>query len=110
MPDLGFKRAAASWQSAEHGEQLSRAHARTGMSVESLSTLGYAAQQAGVDFDTLQGSIGKMNKTLVEADRGGGKQTGVHPATVGHHDQRRDDVAAGETGRGRRLRQHRFRR
>ncbi|MGI4816060.1 MAG: hypothetical protein ACRYGG_22375 [Janthinobacterium lividum] len=49
---------------ADVSDELSIASQRTGLSVEALSDLKYAAQQAGVGFDELQAAIGKMYKTL----------------------------------------------
>ena len=52
---------------------MSRASSITGASVESLSTLGYAAEQSGVDFESLQGGIIKMDRALSALASGGKK-------------------------------------
>lgn len=57
-------------QYAEHGENLSKNSAKTGASVEALSTLGYAASQTGTDADALTMGFAKMSKTLVAAAQG----------------------------------------
>lgn len=57
-------------QFADAGSILADASARTGASVESLSELGFAAEQSGTDFATLEGSLRKMQKLLVEAAGG----------------------------------------
>lgn len=44
--------------------------ARTGISVESLSELGYAAQQSGTHMETLEGGVRKLQKFLVAAAQG----------------------------------------
>jgi TP901 family phage tail tape measure protein len=58
---------------AEVGAALEHASAKTGASVEALSTLGYAAQQSGVDMEGLEKGMTKMQKTLAQA-RSGSKQ------------------------------------
>lgn len=50
---------------ADAGSALNDASARTGVSVEALSALGFAAQQTGTDLETVEGSIRKMQKALV---------------------------------------------
>ena len=46
------------------GSELALASLRTGITVEKLSLMKYAAQQAGVEFDSLQNAIQKMNRNL----------------------------------------------
>jgi hypothetical protein len=55
---------------SEMGDQLAKMSARTGISVESLSELGYAAQQSGTDMETLEGGVRKLQKFLVAAAQG----------------------------------------
>ncbi len=55
---------------ADMGDQLAKMSARTGISVEALSQLGYAAEQSGADLETLEGGVRKMQKFLVEAAKG----------------------------------------
>ena len=43
---------------------------RTGISVETLSELGYAAQLSGVDVETLETAIKRMQKTIIGAAEG----------------------------------------
>ena len=50
---------------ADAGSVLNDASARTGVSVEALSALSYAAQQTGTDLGTVEGAIRKMQKALV---------------------------------------------
>lgn len=52
------------------GESLFRASQRTGIAVESLSRLGHAAMQSGVDMDALENGIKKMQRTLGNAALG----------------------------------------
>lgn len=52
------------------GDQLAKMSARTGLSVETLSELGYAVEQSGTDLATLEMSIRRMQKFLVDAARG----------------------------------------
>lgn len=55
---------------ASMGDQLAKMSARTGLSIESLSELGYAAEQSGADLATLEGGIRKMQKFLADAAEG----------------------------------------
>src|SRR5262245_48785308 len=55
---------------ADAGDQLNKMSQRTGVSVESLSELGYAAEQSGADLETLEGGLRKMQRTLVDAAQG----------------------------------------
>jgi len=55
---------------ADMGDKLAKMSARTGISVESLSELGYAAEQSGADMETLEGGVRKMQKFLVDAAQG----------------------------------------
>jgi hypothetical protein len=53
---------------SEWGSQLNDMSARTGMSVESLSELAYAAGQTGASAENLEVGLNKMNKVLKGAD------------------------------------------
>lgn len=55
---------------ADMGSDLVDMSQRTGVSVEALSELGFAAEQSGADLDTLEGSLKKMQKFLVTAAEG----------------------------------------
>ncbi|MBI3866825.1 MAG: hypothetical protein HY290_33515 [Planctomycetia bacterium] len=54
----------------EAGTQLRGMSLRTGASVEALSTLGFVAEQSGVDMEGLETGIRKMQKVLGGADEG----------------------------------------
>jgi len=56
--------------SMELGEQLLKASQRTGLTVESLSVLHYAAQVTGGDFDGLVNGLGRMSRTIGQAADG----------------------------------------
>ena len=56
---------------AKMGADMANASARTGVAVEALSQLSYAAQQSGVDMETLESGIRKMQKVLGSAAEGG---------------------------------------
>lgn len=58
---------------ADAGSQLVDISARTKVSVESLSALGYAAKQVGLDLGTVAIALKSMQKTLFSA-AGGGKE------------------------------------
>jgi len=55
---------------AETGSQLADMSARTGVSVEALSELGYVAEMSGGDLETLEAGLRKMQKTIAEAASG----------------------------------------
>lgn len=54
----------------EMGSEMQRGAEMTGMSVEALSQLKYAAQQSKVPVEQLEASIAKMNKSMVEGAEG----------------------------------------
>lgn len=58
---------------ASMGDTLAKMSARTGVSAESLSELGYAADQSGADLETLEAALRRMQKQVVEA--AGGSET-----------------------------------
>ena len=49
---------AVTQQFAQMGQEMTRAAAITGMTVEEMSGLKYVAQQAGVEFGAMQHAIG----------------------------------------------------
>lgn len=55
---------------ADFGSQFFDMSARTGVSVEALSELAFAAQQSGADVETLEGGLRKMQKFLVGVGEG----------------------------------------
>jgi hypothetical protein len=55
---------------AEMGDQLAKMSGRTGISVEALSELGYAAEQSGADMSTFEGGVRRMQKFLQSAAEG----------------------------------------
>lgn len=56
---------------ADAGSELNDMSARTGVSVEALSELAFAAKLAGAGSEDLETGLRKMSRTLVEAKRGG---------------------------------------
>jgi len=55
---------------SDMGDKIAKMSARTGIGVESLSELAYAAEMSGTSMETLEGGIRKMQKTLVSAASG----------------------------------------
>lgn len=55
---------------ADIGSELVDMSQRTGIAVEALSELGFAAEQSGADMETLESGIRKMQKFVVEAANG----------------------------------------
>jgi len=67
---------------ADMGDSLDEMSARTGVGVETLSELGFAAELAGADMETLETGIRKMQKTISEAI-GGSKSAADALAQLG---------------------------
>lgn len=55
---------------ADMGDELAKASTRTGVSVEQLSRLKYAADQSGSSLEGLENGLKKMAKTIVAAGDG----------------------------------------
>ncbi len=55
---------------ADMGSNMVDMSQRTGVSVEALSELGFAAEQSGADVETLEAGLRKMQKQVVEAASG----------------------------------------
>lgn len=55
---------------SEMGDRIAKASARTGVSVETLSELAYAADLSGANLEILEGSLRKMQKAIIEAAEG----------------------------------------
>ena len=53
------------------GSQMDRLSGQTGIAVEQLSALEYAAYQADIEFTQLTGSVAKMQRMIVKASGGG---------------------------------------
>jgi hypothetical protein len=51
-------------------EELGAASKKSGVAVETLSALKYAAEQSETSFESLQGGLKFLNRTLAEAQRG----------------------------------------
>ncbi|MBK8915049.1 MAG: hypothetical protein IPM64_10705 [Phycisphaerales bacterium] len=49
------------------GDVFDKMSQRTGISVEALSELGFAAEQSGADLETLEAGVRKMQKSISEA-------------------------------------------
>lgn len=55
---------------ASMGDEINKASQRTGVGIEALQELKYAAEQSGLEFGTLEGGLRKMQKALFEAVSG----------------------------------------
>lgn len=55
---------------ADMGSDLLDMSQRTGVSVEALSELGYAAEQTGTDMATLEAGLRRMQRTILDASDG----------------------------------------
>lgn len=67
---------------AEAGTEMTKMSAQTGISVENLSTLGFAADQSGISMEDLAVGMKHMQKTLGEA-ASGSKEAQKHLARLG---------------------------
>ena len=61
---------AAAKSFAKTGDELNKMSARTGVAVESLSELQFAAEQSGSDLETVEKGLKGMARTLYNAERG----------------------------------------
>jgi hypothetical protein len=52
------------------GDQIAKMSARTGVSVEALSELGFAAEQSGSDLETIEKGLRTMQRVLGDAAQG----------------------------------------
>jgi len=52
------------------GDRLDKMSKRTGVSVEALSELTYAAEQSGTEIGSLEKGMARMQRTLLDAERG----------------------------------------
>jgi hypothetical protein len=55
---------------ADTGSQLNDMAARTGVSVEALGELGYAAQQSGASLEDVEKAVRTMQRTITAATNG----------------------------------------
>ncbi len=55
---------------SDTGDALDKMSQRTGLSVESLSELGFAAEQSGADLETLEKGVRTLQRTINDAERG----------------------------------------
>lgn len=67
---------------ADHLNDLSK---KTGIAVDTLGGIGFAAKQAGGDLDSASAAVGKLNKTIAEA-RAGNKQSAQAFSVLGLDD------------------------
>src|SRR5207247_2206046 len=67
---------------SDMGDALDKMSARTGISVEALSEIGFAAEQSGTTFDDVETAVRKMQKTIA-ASAGGSKQATEALADLG---------------------------
>ncbi len=58
---------------SDFGDNLDKVSARTGIAVESLSELGFAAEQSGAGIEDLEKGIRGMQRGLFDAKRGAGE-------------------------------------
>ena len=62
--------ALATKQFIETGDQLNKMSARTGIAVESLSELKFAAEQSGASLTDVEKAVRTMQRTLLDAEQG----------------------------------------
>lgn len=66
--------AACAYAAADYGEQLIETSQKTGMAVEELGALKYAAEQSGVGFEEMRMGLTRMQRAAFEAARGSKEQ------------------------------------
>jgi hypothetical protein len=64
-------------QTIDMGSELSVLSDKVGLSVESLSALGWAAEQAGVEESKFRSGLARLNVTLNDTNRGVGEAANV---------------------------------
>jgi hypothetical protein len=57
-------------ESINTADELSKAAQSTGIAVEELSRLRYAADLSGISFDSLQTAVGRLSRNMFEASQG----------------------------------------
>jgi hypothetical protein len=57
-------------QSVDVADELSKAASSTGVAVEELSRLRYAADLSGVSFEQLQTGLGRLSRNMYDASQG----------------------------------------
>ncbi len=62
--------AACAYAAADYGEQLVETSQKTGMAVEDLGALKYAAEQSGVGFDQMRLGLSRMQRAAFDAAHG----------------------------------------
>lgn len=62
--------AACAYAAADYGEQLVETSQKTGMAVEELGALKYAAEQSGVGFDQMRLGLSRMQRAAFDAAHG----------------------------------------
>ncbi len=67
---------------AEEVDKLGKASKRLGIDVKSLSALKFAADEAGVEFETLSKMAGKAGKSVAAIVAGGGSSVGIGALNV----------------------------
>jgi hypothetical protein len=55
---------------AQMGDELAKAATKTGMSVEALSQLKFAAERSDVSFESLMNGVKRMNRSILDASEG----------------------------------------
>jgi TP901 family phage tail tape measure protein len=59
---------------ADYADKIDKSAVKTGLSRKALQQLSYVADQAGVEYSTLENSVGKLTKTMGDADSGSKRQ------------------------------------
>ena len=65
---------------ANAADELAKLSAKTGVAVEDLSRLQYAADLSGVSNEQLSGALSKLSKSMADASIGGGEAAGAFDA------------------------------
>lgn len=57
-------------QFIEYGDEIQKAAARTGIGIEAMSELRFAAEQSGASLAAIETAVARMSRTLFDATRG----------------------------------------
>jgi len=61
-------------QAADYADKIDKSAIKTGLARETLQSLAYVADQAGIEYNSLEGSVTKLNKSVGDALVGSKRQ------------------------------------
>ena len=61
-------------KAADYADKIDKSSIKTGLARKTLQELSYVADQAGIDYSSLEGSVVKLNKSMGDVEAGGKRQ------------------------------------